>query len=129
MDQTEHEEMLDLPFFTLLNMFKGLEPDDLIHIMNTSLSLRKHYQDINTNPVYKFVYDTRIDTGIISLLKTNKIEHIYIDVNHIDFMGKMINIWKLINDQKFIKTLTILDQSFITRTLTRVTLTNRFNQT
>lgn len=42
-------------------------------------------------------------------------------------MGKMINIWKLINDQKFIKTMTILDQSFITRTLTRVILTNRFD--
>lgn len=92
MEPIKHEEMLDLTFFTLLSIFKHLEPDDLLNIMNTSSKLRMEYMYINNNPTYKFVYDTRIDTGIISLIKTNKIEHIYVDVNHIDLMGKMINI-------------------------------------
>lgn len=100
-----------LPFFTLLDIIRKLEPNDIIKVIKASDYLRATYQHINDSSTYKFVLDTRIDKNFNVAMSTRKIKHIFIDVNDIDTKNRASIILSLINMQPKIETLTLIDQA------------------
>lgn len=97
----------------MLEIFKNLEPDDILNQIKASELVKETYHYINNSPAYKFIFDSRIEPTIQSaMLSQNIIKHVHIDINDMDVSQYSDNIWTLLNRQTNIQTLRYIDQPF-----------------
>lgn len=106
------DEFWFLPFFTILNILRRMEPNDIISHINASEFVKRTYRHINNSSIYKFVFHSRIDKCFSTGIKAYRIKHVYVDMNQLDSSLPTMNLWTLLDFQTQVETLTIIDQPF-----------------